>query len=72
MVVVGNETVAEDTLPDGEKKAVAVAEVELADVDLKRERHVTGLCTLTENVACCLARDSTTFYPSINLKFGLL
>jgi hypothetical protein len=30
---VGNETVAEDTLADGEKKAVAVAEVELADVE---------------------------------------
>ena len=28
--MVGNETVAEDTLADGEKKAVAVAEVELA------------------------------------------
>jgi hypothetical protein len=33
LVVVGNETVAEDTLADGEKKAVAVAEVELADVE---------------------------------------
>ena len=33
MVVVGNETAAEDTLADGEKKAVAVAEVELADVE---------------------------------------
>ncbi len=32
-VVVGNETVAEDTLADGEKKAAAVAEVELADVE---------------------------------------
>ena len=33
MVVVGNETAAEDTLADGEKKTVAVAEVELADVE---------------------------------------
>jgi hypothetical protein len=35
LAVVGNETVAEDTLADGEKKAVAVAdlEVELADVE---------------------------------------
>jgi hypothetical protein len=32
LVAVGNETVAEDTLPDGEKKEVTVAEVELADV----------------------------------------
>jgi hypothetical protein len=32
---------------------------------LKIERHVTGLCILTEHVACCLARDSTTFHPSI-------
>ena len=31
--MVGKETVAEDTLADGEKKAVAVAEVELADVE---------------------------------------
>ncbi len=31
LAVVGNETVAEDTLADGEKKAVAVAEVELAN-----------------------------------------
>ena len=35
---------------------------------LKIERHVTGLCILTENVACCLARDSTTFHPSIHLS----
>ena len=33
LAVVGNETVAEDTLADGEKKAVAVAEVELAEVE---------------------------------------
>jgi len=33
LAVVGNETVAEDTLADGEKKAVAVAEVELADFE---------------------------------------
>ena len=35
MVVVGNETAAEDTLADGEKKAVTVAEVELADVNVE-------------------------------------
>ena len=33
LAVVGNKTVAEDTLANGEKKAVAVAEVELADVE---------------------------------------
>ena len=33
MVEVGYEAVAEDTLADGQKKAVAVAEVELADVE---------------------------------------
>ena len=35
---------------------------------LKIERHVTGLCILTEHVAFCLARDSTTFHPFINLS----
>ena len=33
VVEVGYEAVAEDTLADGQKKAVAVAEVELADVE---------------------------------------
>ena len=33
VVVIGNKTVAEDKMANGEKKAAAVAEVELADVE---------------------------------------
>jgi hypothetical protein len=38
LAVVGNETVAEDTLADGETKAVALTEVELADVEGHQQR----------------------------------
>jgi len=44
--VVGNETVAEDTLADGEKKAVAVAEVELADVEEAPAEDAGARCSL--------------------------
>ena len=41
VVEVGYESVAEDTLADGEKKAVAVAEVELADVEAAHQRRTS-------------------------------